>query len=184
MYDITPGDIEFAKRVVLAMPVAHSFGAEDAIGDGLLGLVKAARSFDGQGDFRGWAYWRIVGEVRDAARRADHLRRAHRRAVKAGDCEDVPPAMHLEALSHWDWESIFGCEDEDLALRITLDDAINTIEGWAGAALRMVLLQDLAQVEVAQFLGVSESRVSQLLRDARAELRAALGARSAAEILG
>jgi RNA polymerase sigma factor (sigma-70 family) len=196
MREITREDVEYVKRVVLSLPVSYMLGVDDAVGEGLVGLCKAARSFDGRGRFLGYAHRWIVGEVLESARRADHLTRNHRQRIKCGDVEDVPPAVYLEDLiprigggrtslagGYRSWEGIFGCEEEDIALRLVLDEAVCSIAGRTGTALRLYVLHDLSQVEIGEILGVTESRVSQLIRAARCELREALGAMSAADLL-
>jgi RNA polymerase sigma factor (sigma-70 family) len=193
VHTITPEDVEYVKRVVRSMAVSYAIGVDDAIGEGLVGLCKAAHDFDGRGRFLGYASRRIVGEVLDAARRSDHLTRVHRGHVKNGDVEDTLRPIYFEDIAarrssgrgeYWGWESMFGCDEEDIALRLVLDDAIVSIEGRTGAALRLYLLEDMKQVEIAELLGVSASRVSQIISDARVQLREALGASAAVELLG
>lgn len=188
MHEITADDVEFAKWVVLRHPIAYSLGSDDAIGEGLVGLCRAGLTYrPGATSFRSYAYRRIIGAVQDAARRNDHLRRAHRAAVTAGRCADEGQPLYLEGLAAnvdgWQWEDMIGSvNDGDVALRITVDEAVNALEGTAGAVLRMSL-HDTPQIEIAAFLGVSESRVSHLMCEARDALRDKLAARSAAELL-
>jgi RNA polymerase sigma factor (sigma-70 family) len=188
VHPITAADIEYVKAVVLSLPASFAIGVDDAIGEGLVGLCKAAHSYDGRGRFLGYANGRIVGEVLDAARRADHVSRVRRDRIKSGDAENVPPPVHLEQLladhEGLDLHSVIAePDDEDIALRLTLDEALDSIEGRNGAMLRLWLRQGMPMRAIGEMFGISESRVSQVISDLRAELRETL-AISAAELLG
>jgi RNA polymerase sigma factor (sigma-70 family) len=181
MREVTPADVERVRHTVYSVPAAYKIGLDDAVGEGMLGLWKATLSFD---ESRGVVFWSyahryVVGEVLEAARRADHLTRWQRAAVKAGRREDHGTPLYLEELAAggWDWEDTVGADrGEDVALRMTLDEAVTAVDGRCGAVLRL-WLADVPQVEIAEFLSVTPARVSQMLRQALNAVAHRLGAR-------
>ena len=138
-------------------------GAEDAYGVGALALVEAGRRYDPAlgVPFLGYAFSRVRGAMSDACRagsRRSRGGRAHREVV----CD--PGEFH-------------GLRD----LRALRPEArLDLLYAVAGLRhrLRLVLLRHACGVPhrvIAEDLGVTESRVSQLLGLARARVRAEAG---------
>lgn len=136
---------------------------DDLIGAGMIGLVQAARSYDGRGAFSSWAYLRIHGAMQDFLR-----------------CEygrDGRPKVAAMAVGD---EAILGlmagaAPEDDHALRLTLRDEIARLP----TRQRFVILarQDGGLLrEIGEALGVTESRAHQLDALARATLRERLAA--------
>jgi RNA polymerase sigma factor (sigma-70 family) len=80
--------VQMVVRVLGFYPRDGHFDQEDLVGVGNIALLKAARSFNGTGDFRTWAYPIVRGAVIDAFRVAT----GHRRVVKAGTVSIDQPA--------------------------------------------------------------------------------------------
>jgi RNA polymerase sigma factor (sigma-70 family) len=127
-------------------------GAEDAFGVGSLALVEAARRFDpGRGvPFLGYAYLRVRGAMTDACRAGNRGGRRDREVVcdpdefhEIGDLRHLRPEGRLDVLA---------------------------AVGRLRRRLRVVLLHHACGVphrQIALRMGVTESRVSQLLTLAR-----------------
>lgn len=162
-YELRPEDIERARRTVLSMSCVHHTETEDAIQEGMVGLLQAAKSYDPEGKaaFAGHSWHRIRGAVRDAQRRADHLTQDHRRKVNAGELAEPPRPQRLG--DSVEWMGVYG--DGDIALRLTVQDALVRMEGRHGMVIRWWLM-GVPHAETAEVLSVTQSRVRQLLREA------------------
>ena len=190
--ELTRDDMRYARGVVANLPASYGLSIEDAVGDGMVGLLKAARDYSDEFGvpFLAYARRRITGEVLDAARRNDYLGRRHRDRVNAGECEDPGAPRYLEELvgdapdqRGGCWDSFLAAEDtHDIDLALVMGEVVNSIEGVPGAVLRL-WAQDIRLREIGEMLGFSESRASQLLRRGREEVREALGAESPEELL-
>jgi RNA polymerase sigma factor (sigma-70 family) len=135
-------------------------GAEDAFGVGSLALVEAAQRFDpGHGaPFLGYAFLRVRGSMADACRSGTRGARNDREVVcdpdefcEVGDLRELRPEARLDVL---------------------------TAVGRLRRRLRVVLLHHACGVphrQIAADMGVTESRVSQLLTLARRRVRAEAG---------
>jgi RNA polymerase sigma factor (sigma-70 family) len=135
-------------------------GADDAYGVGSLALVEAARRFDPDNGapFLGYAFLRVRGAMADACRAGHRGVRQDREVVcdprdfcEIGDLRMMRPEGHI-----------------DLVAAI----------GRLRRRLRMVLLRHASgepHTQIAADMGVTESRVSQLLSTARRRVRADTG---------
>jgi RNA polymerase sigma factor (sigma-70 family) len=135
-------------------------GYDDALGAGSVALVEAARRFDpGLGvPFGGYAFLRVRGAMKDACRPGGRGVRPDQEVLcepealcSVGDRSVLRPEAHLDVLT-----------------------AVSRLR----RRLRTVLLRHACGVpscEIAADLGVSESRVSQLLAMARRRVRVEAG---------
>jgi RNA polymerase sigma factor (sigma-70 family) len=136
-------------------------GYDDAVGAGSVALVEAARRFDPDigVPFPGFAFPRVRGALADACRAGGKGARRDEREVvcdpdtlcEVGDRRVLRPEARLDVLA-----------------------AVSRLR----RRLRMVLLRHASgepSCEIAADLGVSESRVSQLLATARRRVRAEAG---------
>jgi len=135
-------------------------GAEDAYGVGSLALVEAARRFDPDhgAPFLGYAFLRVRGSMADACRSGARGARHDLEVVcdpdqlcEVGDLRELRPEARLDVLA-----------------------AVARLR----RRLRVVLLHHACGVphrQIAADMGVTESRVSQLLTLARRRVRAEAG---------
>ena len=184
MREVAPADMERCRRIVLNMDGRHPGAFDDMFSDALLGLWRATLRYDpARGAFWTYAHPKVVGAIVDGLRARDHLTRSHRRHINRGDIgyEDLGPASHLDAmgaddgsLSMWHELGVGGFVEDRVAHDMTLDAAVTAIDGREGVVLRW-WLDGIHGIESAEALGVSESRISQLLRQGLDELREELG---------
>jgi RNA polymerase sigma factor (sigma-70 family) len=138
-------------------------GAEDALGVGALALVEAGRRFESEHavPFWGFAFQRVKWAMRDAA-----CGRSGARGVRPEGETPCDPDILSEIVCDPRSSRPDGCLDLSTAL------------GRLRCRLRTIVVQHACGVphgRIAQDLGVTESRVSQLLGDARHRLRTEAG---------
>lgn len=192
MVELTRDHVRYALGVARRVP--HPDWAQRE-SDALFGLLMASRTYDGAiGTFLGYAGPRIVWAIQDGLRGIDHLSRHGRREVKAGRGEDPGPPVSLHAPALLGASEMWGDtftpanliaapdSDLDAAARISVQDALAALDTRGGLVVRL-RYHGWTGEETGEFLGISESRVCQLYREGLAELRAALGIDSSAELL-
>lgn len=148
---------------------------EDLVQEGVVGFVEACGSFDvSRGvPLEAFAMYRIRGAILDFARRQDHLSRTDRAAVREGEergesrffrdgREIVPfaPAPLDEEVER------IGVEDDDVGVLIDVETAMSAL---SPRLRRVVLLHywvGMTQRAIGTLLGVSETRINQMLADA------------------
>lgn len=147
-----PWVLRTARRLAARLHPSARDGAES---DALLGALQAARSWrpEGGAGYRLHAYARMRGAVLDHARAALGGRRRHPppRVVPLSGTLACPAAPRP------------AVETEDSVRRL-----LTLLPGRAALAARLVLVDGLRQCEAARRMGVHSSRVSTLLREARA----------------
>ncbi|MES2342353.1 MAG: sigma-70 family RNA polymerase sigma factor [Pseudomonadota bacterium] len=149
---------------------------EDWEQDALLALVRAAASYD---PARGAVLPHLAVRVRHLL--CDHMRnhgpysRLHWQEVRAG----LAPAVEVRQLGGGSWTLPSPKADQDA--RLEAADVLALLERLAGARNREIverhLLRDQTQAAIGLALGISESRVSQILRALLRRLREELRAR-------
>ena len=143
MDDITEAD-RIAHKLARRYP---NLDREDVLAAARLGLVDAANRYTEQGRrFWVYAYLRIEGEIHDLARRHD------------------PATIPIE---EWHAET---CDDGTEG-RILIRTVFAHLSDLSRAVLAGYYLRGQTQGELAQRLGVSETRISQVRRQALAGLR-------------
>lgn len=180
---------EFARKVSLKLanrlPLGNqhagiSLDIDDCVQLGLMGLVQAARRFNIHEhdpeisslntNFRSYAYPRIRGSILDECRRQTFVRR---RGLEKGirfqmlSFDQTHESEDGDTL-HWE----FGFE-EDPGLRLDFSNALKVLTDRE----QTVVLKMMAGVtgrELAQEVGVTESRISQIASEARKKLEIAL----------
>jgi RNA polymerase sigma factor (sigma-70 family) len=161
------------EQILAALPMVRRLasryartplGVDDAMGVGAVALVEAGRRFDPRRriPFAGYAFWRVKGAMRDACRGR----------VSGGGLEEDREVL-------WDPDTLAEVVCDPFA--VPADGHIDLLSAVAGlrGRLRRIVVQHAAGVphcEIARELGVHESRVSQLLRTARRQLRLATAA--------
>jgi RNA polymerase sigma factor (sigma-70 family) len=177
---------EWAKSVARRqLRGAHSsVYASDAESAALVGLWKAARSWDGEGNFRGFANCRVRNAVIDEYRHLTHRGRSQGGAscrcggldLNCFTCNGTGHALpvlmlSVEALSDAGLQFTAMTHRDELAEVIELADSQLT-----GRQLEVVRRTANGETLAAIALswGRTESRVSQVLTQAKTKLRAAL----------
>lgn len=137
----------------------------EAIAAGYLGLVEAARNYKpgGSAPFPAFARYRIRGELTEAAR-------VHGEAKKS---RPVPVREQLSSASRG--KVINVTPDPPVGQEIEAIDEIDRISRKVpakhGQAIRLMFIGGMNQYRAAKCMGINESRVSQLQKQAFEMLR-------------
>ncbi len=160
--------------------------ADDIRSAALEGLVEAADRYDSTRGvpFNGYAYNRIKGAVLDFLRAQDHVGR-HMRAVaktNASVAESLPDApIPLDTIRGFADRvpDPFATNPEVQAERAELLNVLEIAATKLPERLQLVLSlhysDELTQAAIGKVLGVTESRVNQLLQEAHTRMRGLLG---------
>lgn len=169
--------LPLARRIAASMARRMPLPLDDVESAAMLGLVHAARDFDASrgAPFAAYADRRIRGAIQDEARAADVLTRDQRRAVRDGKAGALEPR-------HDDYD--------DLAEQIAADRLSGSVEDWASSRdfhrhlrylprrlqriVRRHLIDEVPLARIGTELGVTESRICQLLGQAKERLRVRL----------
>jgi RNA polymerase sigma-B factor len=152
----------FARRYGCGCPF------DDLCQSGMLGLVKAVRSYDGQAQFSTWASWCVIGEIRHFVRGecAYEVPEVDGNAIEY----EVPTAEGTARIfNHGYNESLaFGLKEEDQSFHLRLEDKIALEQ----AMLKLTKLQKevidalfyrgLTQEQEAERLGFNQRKVSRI----------------------
>lgn len=176
------------RRQLRGVPSSALFFG-DAESAALVGLWKAARSWNGEGEFRSWAYLRIRGAVIDEYRQTTHRRRnpSHRCACAGADlnCSTCNGSGHplprltvsfevLEAENHF--RGMASPEDDDDPTERQLAEVLALAHAHLrGRQLEVVLLSldGLLLSDIGRLWGTTESNACLALTKAKKRLRAA-----------
>lgn len=173
-----------ARRVVhdVAAGVPRCVDRQDLHAAALLGLVRAARTFDpGRGvPFLAFARSRMRWAVLDELRSSDHLTRSARRRTR--EAVPVPATDVFVRLADVDVADPTAATPEGDALECELVESVRAAVARLPARHRAVILgyfvEGREMRDLAVELGVTPSRVSQLCSDGVGKLRARLGVES------
>jgi len=141
----------------------------------LIGLLQAVERFDPDRGvlFETFAAWRVRGAIGDELRSVDHLKRGARH----DDVEhELEAPKSLEEFEATDRVSALGAEDLELGrlpLLEELDQALAQLPERERMVVVLHKLEGFKMAQLAELLGVTESRVSQLYTKALQRLRAA-----------
>ena len=155
-----------AQKLMVTLPA--SIDRNDLIQVGMIGVCEAMIKFDPSAgaSLSTYASIRAKGAMQDELRRLDHLSRGHRDSYEGGDMHVVIDDAHDVAAPPPD--SVYALLAEDFD---TLDSRLRNI-----LARR---LRGDAIIDIAADLGVTESRVSQLVRAGAKKVRTNLYKRRA-----
>lgn len=163
------------------LPLSAAFGMVDAIQEGKIGLIEAAKRFDFEkhdpsiasfdAHFKSFAYQRIRGAVVDAARKATFVRR---RGIEQGiEVTMVTidrPYMGDDDGSNTHSQIQLAAIDSDLDLVIDFEAALSTLTEKERDIV-MSMGAGITGKELAEEYGVTESRISQIATAAKNKLR-------------
>lgn len=190
--------LHIARNVVQAMlrRLPRSIGAEELLSDAVLGLVRAVENFDPatRTRFVTYASYRIRGAVLDELRVRDWVPRLARHKARVAGTEDelrrmIPLSVAEQGFRRAAPEEGGQLEYEDERarlpfLRLEAGDLcarlLTVLRPRERAAFVFYYSEDRPMKEIGAILGISESRVSQLLKAAAAKMRRAATAAEAA----
>ncbi len=178
-------DIDFISRVSQWVVPTWVLDREEAFGCGQLGYWKAALAFDHKQSvpWPSYAHIRVRGAVLDGARAWDWLGRKHRRDIQQGrtvatDATARPMSIDSMSLAHgeivgydaldrllWKADECHLSGHEANETRLTVEDAVAQIEPKnprAHATLTMIFHGEMTYADIAEFYGVTVSRIYQL----------------------
>jgi RNA polymerase sigma factor for flagellar operon FliA len=154
----------------------HSVSEEELFSAGMVGLLKASRSYDASrgAEFKTYAYHRIRGAMLDELRSLDYLPRSMRE--KAREQGTTPPAVvglptdedgsdSLEVHS----QAEGAIENEELGEALQV--AILSLPEKMRVVMHMYYNEGQRMREIGEILHLTESRVSQIHSAAVARLR-------------
>lgn len=193
MVVVTEEDVEQAMRLArwFRARKTNAIDLSDMESAALEGLAKAAKRFDGHAaDRKG--FWRyavkcVIGEMHDDLRRLDHLRRPDRPLVETDEdgISSVAGASWINPVAPSSLDADPFRRDliqdgrdayAEADARSDLLAALRELDPRERDALLSVDYYGVVQRRVAERLGVSEGRVSQIRSAATAKVRAKLGA--------
>ncbi len=150
---------------------------EDLISQGWVGVMSASQRYESsQGDFVTFASKRIQGEILDFLRRIDPLTRGHRQAIKQGTeapISTVEIDAPTERSDGFQLAAIATANGVESSIQVQSLLRIVKLDKRSLTILRYKFIDDLELVVIGNKLGVSEGRVSQLLKAALVKLRMA-----------
>ncbi|MEO2016624.1 MAG: sigma-70 family RNA polymerase sigma factor [Fuerstiella sp.] len=135
--------------------------------DALLGLVNAIRNFDPEKktSFKTYATFRINGAMLDGERNRDHMPRLERRRVKRRQIEAPPPPTSIDCEGFPESSCVDGESSE-------IFEGLSGSLGCRKALIFTWYYRDgITMREIANLLGTGPSRVSQLMKAGREQLR-------------
>lgn len=153
--DLIVNYLPLAKKLARSKSRAtpRSVQYEDLESAAYLGLVDAASKFDGQRNvsFSAYAKLRINGEMQD-----------YLRQLAWGPRKSIKSVFTIE-------EDMFSREDKYSSE--FFEKATKNLNKLAKSLILMYYVQELSLKEIGEKIGVSESRISQLLKEARNTMR-------------
>jgi RNA polymerase sigma factor (sigma-70 family) len=145
---------------------------DDLVAEGRIGVLEAVATYDGFGTNEfGWVMRRVRHRMLDAIRRLDvrsrsELKEIAGRKISGSDVSDLLSARHVAfARDEADFLPRDGGQEDEAAAREVQEiifAAISALDGKARVVADEVLLRDEPMAEVAELLGVSVARVSQI----------------------
>lgn len=149
-------------RIAAARVPARAF--DDAYQDACLGLMDAARTWDGNGRFGGWAIQRCRGAMLDGYRRRSGWNRRRKEAR--------PTPMSLEQHGGHDWigDERSALEDDVIGHELTRMIIDAASDDDRGRLMLEVIAAGGNQKEAADAMGVTEGAVTLRLQKLRRRL--------------
>lgn len=166
--------------------IARKYSADPATeSDALLGLVLAARSWDpSKSNFRTYLNHRIPGAIIDGFRDRDHLSRSLRKKLKDADGTDAR-LRYPASLNHLQEEIGFDAPDtaqdvfQEIREEALLSRRVEALFAYASMALdwrhyqalHLYYREGIPLWQIGEQLGVTESRVSQMMKKSEDTLK-------------
>lgn len=154
----------------------HSVSEEELFSAGMVGLLKAARSYDASrgAEFKTYAYHRIRGAMLDELRTLDFLPRSMRDRMKE-EGRQAPAVVGLptdeDGSESLEVESAIAGAIENEELAEALQEAIRSLPEKMRLVMHFYYNEGCRMREIGARLSLTESRVSQIHSAAVARLR-------------
>lgn len=155
--------IRLARSIAWREARAHRLDHDDVLSDAFLGLARAIRGRDPARPMVAYAYACIHGEILTGR-------------IKRGAGRGKPRPVMFE-LGDREADTIPDPRSRDPLLEVLSADlwrAVDSLPEREAAVVRLFYEQDLPYQEIAELLGLSKTRIDQLLAQARRHLRDAL----------
>lgn len=167
-----------------AKTLATCVTTDDIYGPAAEGLIDAVEKFDYRRgvSFSSYAFYRMMGSVRDWLRTMDFATRAQRRAAKAENKElTAPKSLSKKVIESDDGNAVelvaqlFDVSQADPAKTVELRDSLE----FALSALPPIFqhitckyfLDQKPMAQIGQEVGLSESRISQMITQAVGQIK-------------
>jgi RNA polymerase sigma factor FliA len=157
----------------------NSVSEEELFSAGMVGLLKAARSYDASrgAEFKTYAYHRIRGAMLDELRTLDYLPRSIREKARA-EGEEAPAVVSLPT----DEDGSDGLKGdsgdnrtvENAELMAALQEGISGLPEKMRVVMHLYYNEGRRMREIGEMLALTESRVSQIHSASIARLRRSL----------
>lgn len=180
MVDLTTKDCRIVHQVIrrhyaLVDPNLHA----DMESAGHLGLARAAQRWtpEGGASFRNYAFLLVRGAIQDTLREQDYLTRSERKRVQQGHGVDTGPIETPYDPIAWSGVNPDPCDEYAHLDNVDLIQwALRQLPDKWRLVVTCVDLDGHTCVNVAEILGVTESRVSQIRSAAHRRMRALITA--------
>ena len=183
-----------ASKIYFKLPRDAGIEFDELVNTGIIGLIKAIDKFDdSKAQFSTYAYIKIRGEILDYLRSLHVMPRSMREKIKKEKEEgkDIPLSNLAIMIS---MEKALGSEEgaprlidimvsedlspEDQAISSQMGDmlaeAMEQLNEKERKTLQMFFFEEREPKEIAAYLGISQSRVSQIKSQAVKKLKAIL----------
>lgn len=163
MRELTPDDIALVESVARDQALRCRVPWEELQSLGWLGLLRAARTFDpSRGvDFGAWARLKIRGEIRDRLRIEWGSAQLGTKRMKLHP-QFLDDLELLRTLDEKSWRPL--SDQRRLELRDICDWGLKFLSEREQRVFRMRFYDSCTEQEIADYLGVTESRVCHILR--------------------
>ena len=135
--------------------------AEDMFSEGILGLIEAIKKYNGTVKFKTFARLRVTGQMIDSIRKNDHVSRGERRK---NNSELISLSTPIN-----DDETLLGVlPQDDPLIHLIEKDSFNFFLSGFNRREKLIIklrVEDFSLREIGKVIGISESRLSQMLKD-------------------
>ena len=188
----TPLVKKVASKIYFSLPKDAGIEFDELVNTGIIGLIKAIDKFDAsKAKFSTYAYIKIRGEILDYLRTLHIVPRGMREKIKKEKIEEGKelPLSNLTLLISME-KAIGEDEGSSKLIDIMINDELSPEEQAISSQISDVLLEAIATLsekeqktlqmfyfeerepkEIAEVLGVTQSRVSQIKSQALGKLR-------------
>jgi len=168
-----------ARRLLQRVPPCVTI--DDLVGAGTVGLIQAVDRYDSRRGtvLRAYAQHRILGAMLDYLRTHDPRSRAARSRIRKTEAPTLQAWVAVDDISENLLARLFAAysTQPDVTAHVDLEAARASLSHRENYTLTLLYDRDWNAKEVAQVLGVNESRVSQIRHRALRKLRAYFGIR-------
>lgn len=149
--------------------------AEDLYQEGVIGLLKAYGAYDPeQGKFAIYANSCVRGAILEYIRNNRCLIRVGRKTESIKFC-DINTSLTPDGRTYEETIPIDYCLSTTVCNQVVAKQAVDYLKGKEHEVIKKYYFQDIEQPKIAKQMGISESRVSQIHREALTRMKNILG---------